>query len=194
MHESLLLNISKHVKLSPEEIRLFNTFWTTKTLEKGDYLLQNGEVCKTDNYVISGSLKAFYINPEKGTEEILYFAIDDWWATDILSFQKQEPSMYTIQALERTELLQIQHLAFQKMLAEIPRLERYFRIILEGYTASLQRRIVINNTYDAAHRYADFLENYPQLTKRVPQYLIASYLGVTPEFISRIRKNKPKLN
>ncbi|THV57633.1 Crp/Fnr family transcriptional regulator [Flagellimonas alvinocaridis] len=194
MHESLLLNISKHVKLSPEEIRLFNTFWTTKILEKGDYLLQNGEVCKTDNYVISGSLKAFYINPEKGTEEILYFAIDDWWATDILSFQKQEPSMYTIQALERTELLQIQHLAFQKMLAEIPRLERYFRIILEGYTASLQRRIVINNTYDAAHRYADFLENYPQLTKRVPQYLIASYLGVTPEFISRIRKNKPKLN
>lgn len=194
MHESLLLNISKHVKLSPEEIGLFNTFWTAKTLEKGDYLLQNGEVCKTDNYVISGSLKAFYINPDKGTEEILYFAIDDWWATDILSFQKQEPSMYTIQALEKTELLQIQHLAFQKMLAEIPRLERYFRIILEGYTASLQRRIVINNTYDAAHRYADFLRNYPQLAKRVPQYLIASYLGVTPEFISRIRKNKPKLN
>lgn len=194
MHESLLQNISKHVKLSPEEITLFNTFWTTKTLEKGDYLLQNGKVCKTDNYVISGSLKAFYINPEKGTEEILYFAIDDWWATDILSFQKQEPSMYTIQALEKTELLQIQHLAFQNMLVEIPTLERYFRIILEGYTASLQRRIVISNTYDAAHRYADFLENYPQLAKRVPQYLIASYLGVTPEFISRIRKNKPKLN
>ncbi|MBO0321237.1 Crp/Fnr family transcriptional regulator [Muricauda sp. CAU 1633] len=188
MHYQLIQNISKHVQLSPEEKSLFDTFWTEKTLDKGDYLLRNGEVCKNDNYIISGALKAFYINSDKGKEEILYFSIDDWWATDILSFQKQRPSIYNIQALEETRLLQISYQSFQKMLAEIPKLERYFRIILEAYLGSLQQRIIVGNTYDAAYRYSAFLKDYPKIAQKVPQYLIASYLGISPEFISRIRK------
>lgn len=192
MNEKLLNNISKQIKLSLEEKELFESFWTQKTLDKGDYLLKNGQICKTDNYIVSGTLKAFYINPKTGKEEILYFAIDDWWATDIHSFQKRQPSIYNIQAIEKTELLQISHEAFQELLRRIPKLERFFRIILESYLGSLQKRIIENNVLDAEQRYTDFLESYPKIASTVPQYLIASYLGVSAEFLSRIRrKHKP---
>lgn len=188
----LIKNIAKHVKLSLEEISVFEEFWTEKTLEKGEYLLRNGDVCRYDNYVVSGALKAFYINAENGNEEVLYFSIDDWWATDIDSFSKQIPSIYNIQAIDKTTVLQINYRSFQKLLTELPALERYFRIILESYLGTLQKRIVYSNVYDAEHRYYDFLETYPNVASKVPQYLIASYLGVSAEFISRIRKkNKP---
>ncbi|TMU57124.1 Crp/Fnr family transcriptional regulator [Flagellimonas algicola] len=188
MKEQLIKSISKYIKLSSEEENLIETFWTEKILEKGDYLLRNGETCRTDNFVVKGTLKAFYINPETGKEEILYFAIENWWATDIESFQKQKPSIYNIQAIEKTTLLQIRYDSFQEMLAKIPKLERFFRIILENYLGSLQRRIILNNILDAEQRYLDFLKNYPKISEKVPNYLIASYLGITAEFLSRIRK------
>jgi CRP-like cAMP-binding protein len=185
---ALIKNISKYVALTPEEVLIFESFWTEKTLEKGEYLLRNGDVCRYDNYIVSGLLKAFYINAENGNEEILYFSIDDWWATDLDSFSRQKASIYNIQALEKTTLLQINYHSFQKLLLEIPQLERYFRLILEGYLVALQKRIIYNNIYDAEHRYFDFLETYPSISSKVPQYLIASYLGISAEFISRLRK------
>ncbi len=186
--ETLIESILKHVPLTPEEITVCKSFWTEKTLEKGDFLLRNGEICRYDSYIISGVLKAFCINEDNGNEEILFLAIDYWWATDIASFSKQKPSIYNIQAVEKTKLLQISHQSFQKMLKEIPSLEKYFRIILEGYLGTLEKRVVFNHMYKAEQKYYDFLETYPNISSRVPQYLIASYLGVTPEFISRIRK------
>jgi len=190
MNEQLHKNISKIIKLSSEERILFETFWTEKTLNKGDYLLRNGETCRTDNYIITGALKAFYINSENGREEILYFAIDDWWASDIDSFQKQKLSIYNIQALEETKLLQINHYSFNAMLEQIPKLEKYFRNILESYLGSLQKRIIKNNVLDAEQKYSEFIEQYPKIADKVPQYLIASYLGFSPEFLSRIRKKQ----
>ena len=174
---ALIKNISKHVKLNPEEISIFEEYWTEKTLQKGEYLLRNGDICRYDNYIVSGALKAFYINAENGNEEILYFAVDDWWATDMDSFSKQKPSIYNIQAIEETSVLQINYHSFQKLLTELPALERFFRIILESYLGNLQKRIVYNNVYDAERRYYDFLETYPNIASKVPQYLIASYLG-----------------
>ncbi|PWB25339.1 Crp/Fnr family transcriptional regulator [Flavobacterium sp. HTF] len=189
MRISLLIkNISKHITLSPEEISVVETFWTEKTFEKDEYLLRNGDICRFDSYVVSGVLKAFYINSENGNEEIIYFAVDDWWATDINSFSKQKPSMYNIQAVEKTTVLQINYHSFQKLLKEIPSLERFFRIILENYLGALQKRIIDSKVYDAEYRYYDFLITYPNIASKVPQYLIASYLGVSAEFISRIRK------
>ncbi|WP_034043175.1 Crp/Fnr family transcriptional regulator [Wocania ichthyoenteri] len=188
MKEQLIKLISKYIKLSSEEENLIQTFWTVITLKKGDYLLRNGETCRTDNFVVKGTLKAFYINPETGKEEILYFAIENWWATDIESFQKQNSSIYNIQAIEKTKLLQIRYDSFQEMLKQVPKLERFFRIILENYLGSLQRRIILNNILDAEQRYSDFLENYPKIAEKIPNYLIASYLGITPEFLSRMRK------
>ncbi|SHF46332.1 Crp/Fnr family transcriptional regulator [Chryseobacterium sp. OV279] len=186
--DTLIKNIGQHVSLSPEEITIFKSFWTEKTLEKGEYLLRNGEICRHDSYIVSGVLKAFCINSENGNEEILFLAIDHWWATDISSFSKQKASIYNIQAVEKTSLLQISHQSFQKMLQEIPSLERYFRIILESYLGTLEKRIVFNNMYKAEQKYYDFLDTYPDIVSKVPQYLIASYLGVSAEFISRIRK------
>ncbi len=188
MYPQLLLNISKYVNLSSDEQKLFETFWTKKTLGKGDYLLRNGEVCRTDNFVVQGALKAFYINSKNGKEEILYLAIDEWWATDIESFRKQRPSIYNIQAINETILLQIRYTSFQDMLIQIPKLERFFRIILENYLGSLQKRIILNNVWDAEQRYFHFLDKYSIIVGKVPQYLIASYLGFSPEFLSRIRK------
>jgi len=184
----LLKNISRYVTLTEEETEIFENFWTEKILEKGDYLLRNGDVCRYDNYVVSGLVKAFYINSENGNEEILYFSIDDWWASDIDSFSKQKTSIYNIQALEKTKVLQINYHSFQNLLRAIPQLERYFRLILESYLGVLQKRLIYHNVYDAEYRYFDFLERYPDIACRVPQYLIASYLGVSAEFISRLRK------
>ncbi|WP_433902695.1 Crp/Fnr family transcriptional regulator [Sphingobacterium puteale] len=188
VENTLLKNISKYINLKQDEISAFESFWTEKTLEKGDYLLRNGDTCRYDSYVVSGALKAFYINADNGNEEILFFATDDWWASDLNSFSKQRPSIYNIQAIEKTTILQISYYSFQQLLAEIPSLERYFRIILEGYLGTLQKRIIYNNVYDAESRYFAFLENYPKIASKVPQYLIASYLGVSAEFISRIKK------
>ncbi len=188
MKKPLIKSISEHIELNSEEQNLIENFWTEKTLKKGEYLLRNGEICRTDNFVVNGTLKAFYINSKTGKEEILYFAIENWWATDIDSFQKQKPSIYNIQAIEQTELLQIRYDSFQEMLKQIPKLERFFRIILEKYLGSLQKRIIEDNALDAEQRYANFIENYPKIIDKVPQYLIASYLGITAEFLSRIRK------
>lgn len=187
-NHALIRNISRYISLTEEEISIFESFWLEKTLKKGEYLLRNGDVCRYDNYVVSGLLKAFYINSENGNEEILYFSIDDWWASDVDSFSRQKPSIYNIQALEETRVLQINYHSFQKLLFKIPQLDKYFRIILEGYIGTLQKRIIYNNIYDAEYRYFDFLETYPHIASRVPQYLIASYLGVSAEFISRLRK------
>ncbi|WP_306014570.1 MULTISPECIES: Crp/Fnr family transcriptional regulator [unclassified Allomuricauda] len=188
MNEQLFKSITRHIELNAEEEDLINTFWTEKILNKGDYLLRNGDICRTDNFVVDGALKAFYINPETGREEILYLAIDNWWATDIESFQKQQPSMYNIQAIKKTNLLQIGYDSFQEMLRQVPKLERFFRVILENYLGSLQKRIILNKTLDAEQRYLDFVRNYPKIEMEVPNYLIASYLGVTAEFLSRMRK------
>lgn len=179
----LLEDISKYVQLSQEQIKIFEGFWTQKTLEKGDYLLRNGEICRYDSYVVSGALKAYYINKDNGKEEILFFAISQWWASDLDSFSKQIPSIYNIQAIEKTNLLQISHSAFEQLLTQLPSLERYFRIILEKYLGTLHRRIIYNNVQDAQSRYYDFLNTYPEIAAKVPQYMIASYLGVSPEFI-----------
>ncbi len=184
----LLKNISKYINLTQDEISLFESFWSEKTFEKGDYLLRNGDICRYDSYVVSGALKAYYINADNGNDEILFFAIDDWWASDLDSFSKQQPSIYNIEAIEKTTVLQISHSSFQQLLAELPSMERYFRLILESYLGALQKRIIHNNVYDAESRYFAFLENYPTIVSKVPQYLIASYLGVSAEFISRIKK------
>jgi len=188
MDSPLLKNVLRHIKLTEEEKVQFASFWTEKTLEKGDFLLRNGEVCKYDSYIVSGALKAYFIHPDMGSEEILYFAIDDWWATDLESFHRQKPSIYSIQALRKTTLLQIHHLSFEKMLKQLPVFERYFRVILQDYLATLQRRIILHKAYDATYRYHDFLTHYPKMVDKIPQYLIASYLGISPEFLSRIRK------
>jgi CRP/FNR family transcriptional regulator, anaerobic regulatory protein len=190
MKDRLIHNILSKVNLVTEEIILINDFWKETKLLKNEFLFRNGQICRYDSFVISGSLKAFYIHPKSGKEEILFFAIEDWWATDLDSFSNQVPSIYNIQALEDCVLLQIGHKDFETLLLKIPKLERYFRLILQSYTASIQKRIILTNAHSAEERYMEFVKKYPGIVQKVPQYLIASYLGITPEFLSRIRTKK----
>ena len=189
MTGQLLQKVNSIVKLTEAEEKVFSHYWTEKALQKGAYLLRNGRVCKTDNFVLEGALKAYFINPKSGKEEILYFAIEDWWATDMHSFQQQTPSIYNIQAVEDTQLLQISYESFQKLLEELPQLERFFRIILERYLGALQQKIIFNQVLDAQERYVDFQNRYPLISARFPNYLIASYLNMSAEFLSRIRNS-----
>ena len=190
MQEPLIKHMQSIVKLTQKEVDQVKMFWSEKKIKKNDFLFRNGEVCQYDSFVLSGALKAFYINPQTGKEEILFFAIENWWATDIDSFANKTPSIYNLQALESSILLQVHYQAFEEMLLKIPKLERYFRIILQNYTASIQKRIVLAQVYDAKHRYWSFAQKYPEIIQRIPQYLIASYLGISPEFLSRIRAQK----
>ncbi len=187
MFSSLLKDIQNKISVSEDEIEKFRSYWKVIQLKKNDFLFRNGQRCKYDSYVVKGSLKAFYLNTKTGNEEILFFAIEHWWATDLDSFANQTKSRYNIQALEDTILLQIDFQSFSKLLNEIPKMERYFRIILESYISAIQWRIISLNSLTAEERYKDFVSQYPKITQRVPQYLIASYLGITPEFLSRIR-------
>ena len=116
MNENLLNDIQAKIKLTTEEVETLQTFWKQKRLAKNDYLVRNGEVCNYDSFVISGSFKAFYIHPETGKEEILFFAIEDWWATDLDSFANKTLSFYNIQALEESIIQQISYHSFEKLL------------------------------------------------------------------------------
>ena len=190
MNEKLLNDIQAKIKLTTEEVGTLQTFWKQKRLAKNDYLVRNGEVCKYDSFVVSGSFKAFYIHPETGKEEILFFAIEDWWATDLDSFAHKTLSFYNIQALEESVIQQINRQSFEKLLSTIPKMERYFRLILQGYNSSIQKRIILTNAHSAEERYDYFQKKYPKLVQKIPQYMIASYLGITPEFLSKLRRKK----
>lgn len=190
MNGQLLKNIQSQIALTAEEVETLSTFWQRKEVAKDEYLVRNGEVCKYDSFVVSGSFKATYLHHKTGKEEILFFAIEDWWATDIDSFSQQAPSNYNIQALEDAVVEQISYPSFEKLMHAIPKMERYFRLILQSYTASIQKRIILTNAHSAEERYDHFLKKYPKMAQKIPQYLIASYLGITPEFLSKLRGKK----
>jgi CRP-like cAMP-binding protein len=178
--------IRQHVELSAdEESRLLSKVRTRKFL-KGQYVVQNGDVCKYENFVLSGCLKAFYIDNE-GQEHILMFAIENWWIADLGSFISQTPADLNVQCLENCELVQIQYDDLQELYTAIPKLERFFRIIIQKAFVAAQKRIINNFTLPAIERYLQFRDHYPTIEQRVPQYMIASYLGITKEFLSKIR-------
>ena len=153
---------------------------------KGQFVVQNGDVCKYESFVLSGCLKAFYIDNE-GQEHVLMFAIENWWIADLGSFIGQTPADLNIQCVENCELVQIHYNDLQELYLDIPKLERFFRIIIQKAFVAAQKRIINNFTLPAVDRYLQFRDKYPLIEQRVPQYMIASYLGITKEFLSKIR-------
>jgi len=153
---------------------------------KGQYVVQHGDVCKHESFVVKGCLKTFYIDNE-GQEHIVMFAIENWWTGDLGSFITQTPADYNVQCLENTELLQFSYEKLEQSYLLIPKLERFFRIIIQNAFVASEKRIIRNFSLPARDRYLKFREQYPQIEQRVPQYMIASYLGITKEFLSKIR-------
>jgi len=184
--EPLLKYMSKYITLTQEEEDILVSKVLYKKYLKGQYIVQQGDVCKYSGFVISGCTKTFYVD-EEGQEHIVMFSIEDWWASDMGSFVTQTPADFNVQCLENTELIMFSHDNIEELYAAIPKLERFFRQIVEKGLAASQKRIVRSFSLSAKEQYLHFRNQYPKIEQRIPQYMIASYLGITKEFLSKIK-------
>jgi CRP-like cAMP-binding protein len=185
-HQPLLDHISRYIQLTLEEQAIFLSKVKFRTYLKNQFVVQNGDICRYETFVLSGCLKTFYVD-NQGHEHIVMFAVEDWWTSDLGSFITQSPADLNVQCLEDCELAQISYTDLQQLYTEIPKLERFFRIIIQNAFAAAQKRIVNSLSLPAMERYVQFRNQYPKIEQRVPQYMIASYLGITKEFLSKIR-------
>jgi CRP-like cAMP-binding protein len=150
-------------------------------------LLQEGDICKYVSFVEKGMLRTYTIG-EKGNEYILSFPMDGWWTADLYSFFTGEPSLYNIEALENCELLLLTKSSWNMLLEKMPALERYFRIIIQNNLIAMQRRLLGSMSETAQEKYTKLVATFPDCIQRVPQHMIASYLGISRETLSRIRR------
>jgi len=187
MFELLRANFQKRVQLTQEEFDQCTKFFVRKKIRKRQFILQEGEVCRHIAFVTSGCLRSYTVD-SNGEEHIMQFAIEDWWISDLQSFLSGKPTTYNIDALEDSELLLLEKEARDKMLESAPKLERYFRLLQEANYVASHHRIEESLSASAEERYLDFIKTFPTLIQRVPQGQIASYLGITPQSLSRIRK------
>lgn len=186
MYNALREHVKKHISLTNEEFAHSTSFFVPKKLKKNTYLLQAGEVCTHLTFVAKGFLRSYTIDP-KGEEHIVQFAFEGWWISDLYSYLTSQPSTYYIDALEDSELLLIEAGSYDKLCSTIPKYERYFRILLQNNYIASHRRILAAISLTAEEQYRQLLETYPRIEQRVAQRHIASYLGITPEALSRIR-------
>ena len=189
MHELILRNVSRHVALNGEEEQYFRSILKIRTLRKRQYLLQAGDVCHFETFVNRGCLRAFTTN-NKGEEHTAMFAIEDWWISDLFSFLTGTPASQHIEALEETEVTMIEKNDLENLYLKVPKFDRFMRIILQNAFVANQQRVLASISQTAEEKYLNFIKKYPAMEQRIPQHQIASYLGITPETISRIRKNQ----
>lgn len=187
MFEVLFQKLDEKIQLTEEEKQLCKSFFTPKKLRKRQYLLQEGDACKYIAFVEKGMLRSYTID-EKGNEHIMQFAFEGWWISDQFSFLTGEPATYTIDALEDSELLLLSKPSEEQMLDRIPKFERYFRLLLQNSLIATQRRLISSLSQTAEERYNQLIQGCPTIPQRVPQHMMASFLGITPETLSRIRR------
>ena len=181
--------IDKFVKLTEEEKELFSSCFKEVKIKKRQFIVQPNFIAKHRQYVLKGAFRA-YVVADEGQEHTITFAIDDWWITDYNSYIFQQPATMFVVALEDSIILQLDYEKEQELKLQNHKFETFFRIVAERGLASQQRRIISILTQTAEERYENFLNKYPQIVQRVPQYALASYLGMTTEFLSRIRNKR----
>ncbi|TXI62518.1 MAG: Crp/Fnr family transcriptional regulator [Flavobacterium sp.] len=184
--QSILENIAKHVTLTPEEQELFLSKTETRQFKVKTILLSAGEVATCTYFVNSGILRSFNIN-DNIIEHVLHFACEGWWIGDMYSYISEKPGNLFIEVLEDAEVVIITKENHQKLYQEIPKLERFFRILAENSLVSHQERLMDNLSLTAEERFEKFCSKYPTLIQKVPQKQIASFIGVTPEFFSKMK-------
>jgi CRP-like cAMP-binding protein len=186
--ELLFKNIARHVSLSAADKELLSATFHTKKLKRRQFLLEAGDVSRHIYFVLEGCVRTYYTD-EKGEEHVISFSIEDWWTGDISSFNTGEPSIFSIDALEDSEVLYTDKAGMDMLFEKIPQLEKYFRIIYQNALAAQFQRITNTNSFTAEERYVAFQKKYPQFDRRIPQKYLASYLGITPEFLSKLKKH-----
>jgi len=187
MYEMFFQKFNETIPLTNEEQHLISTFLTPKKLRKKQYVLQEGDVCKYIAYVEKGALRAYTIS-EKGDEHIIQFALEGWLIADLYSFLTGEPATYNIDALEEAELVLISKSSYVELLKKLPKFETYIRVQLTSAYIAMQRRLTSIISFSLEERYSYFNQLYPDIAARVPQHMIASYMGLTAETLSRVRR------
>ncbi|MFT3934165.1 MAG: Crp/Fnr family transcriptional regulator [Chitinophagaceae bacterium] len=185
--EPILKNISKHIALDVDEISHFLSLLKCKRVSRKTVLLREAQPCKYLYYVQQGALRAYHID-KHGKESTIMFAVDDWWITDMYCFLNNKPSLMYIETIKESIIYQLSKDNFDKLFAHTPKFERFFRILMQNAYTREQLRVIDNLSLTAKERYNKFLKKYPHIAEVVTQKQIASYLGVTPEFLSAIRK------
>lgn len=185
--ENFLKHIKQKIKLTDNEEAILVAKLKHRTYLKGQYIVQEGDIDKYQTFIVSGKVRTFYLD-DKGFEHIIAFGIENWWIGDICSFTTQTPAEFNTQCLEKTTVIQIPYSHMEQLYIDIPKLERFFRLIIQKAYGNMSMRIVRNHSMSAKERYLLFIKSYPNIAQRVPQYMIASYLGITKEFLSSIRK------
>lgn len=189
----LISNISRHVSLTAEESEFFTSLLRLRSLKSGELLLREGDVCKYQSFVIKGCLKTYYLD-EMGLEHIIDFPIEEWWADDLYSFLTQTASKSNIKAIEDTDILQIGKADLELLYQKIPKFERFFRILFQNAYIAQKEQINLALSAPARERYLLFIQKKPYAEKRFSQKDIASYLGVTPQFLSTLKRKLRRVN
>ena len=189
--QPLIEYFNRLLPLDEKEIAIVTEVFNERRIKKRQFILQEGEICKHSTFVLEGCFKMYFVD-NNGKEHNLQFAIENWWIGDIGSFYSDEPSKLYIVAIENSVILQSKKEDQLKLFVDYPKFNRIFRVLAENAMVGLQRRVLQNISSTAEERYLDFLERHPQLFNRISNVQIASYLGVTPEFLSAIRKKIAK--
>jgi CRP-like cAMP-binding protein len=178
--------LSRSARLSKEEVKIFEKHLELRKIPKKTILLSAGEICNFEAYINKGCIREYFVD-RNGIELTLQFAMEDWWVSDITSFEDQVPSDMYIETLEDCELLVLTRQAKENLINEVPQLERMFRLMIQRHLSKLQKRLFRTVSSTAMEQYVEFITRYPTISQRVSQQYIASYLGITPEFLSRLR-------
>ncbi len=180
-------HIEQRVPLTDEEFLISSKYFIPKKLKKHQFMLNEGDICRFVAFVNSGCLRQYKID-NKGTEHVIQFAIEDWWISDLHSFLTDLPADSNIDALQDSEILMLDKSAREDLLYNCPKMERFFRLLIEANHVASNQRIADTLSASAEERYLKFIKTYPKLFEQIPQNQIASYLGITPQSLSRIRK------
>ena len=186
MHDALMRSLSKYVALSGDEAAIVESLFTCKKFRKRQYILQEGDITRHETFIVKGVTRTYEVD-EKGQEHVVQFGLEDWWVGDLYSFLTETPTSYNIDCLEDTEVLQITKPKLETLYESVPKLERHFRLLIQNAYIASTKRVSATLAKSAPERYDEFINRYPQIEQRVPNHQIASYLGITPQSLSRIR-------
>lgn len=193
MSDQLIAHIRQFIELDDAAAQLISERLPIIKLKKKDFVLTPGKLCKANYFVLKGCMRLYFIN-KKDTEQITQFAIENWWITDYDSIDSKKPSHFYIQAVENCELIALDEHTEAEIIKQVPAFEHYLRMMLQkAFTASQRRMRMLSDMTDE-ERYRNFTNRFPDFNQRIPQYMVASFLGVTPQFISRVRGRKPRIS